>query len=102
MSMFGETLKCRKRTPGRMAKRVLLTGFGDFNDQVNHTPRIAEAVAARGVDGSEISTATLPVSWHEAPGRLEELVRRFQPAIILNLGLAPPFDTIHVETYALN
>lgn len=86
--------------------RVLLTGFGNFNDQINHTSQIAEAVTAAGVDGADILTATLPVDWYEAPVRLEELVRKFEPRIVLNLGLssnAPPYGgTVIVERYALN
>lgn len=85
-----------------MAKRVLLTGFGDFNDQVNHTPRIAEAVATAGVEGAEIRTSTFPVVWDAVPAQLEDLVRSFSPDIILNLGLAKPFQEIHAERFAIN
>ncbi len=84
-------------------KRLLLTGFGPFpGAPENPTTPIVQSLAARPLDGAELVTRILPVTWHEAEARIAALIEEVQPDAILHLGLATKRNTIGVETRARN
>jgi pyroglutamyl-peptidase len=83
---------------------VLLTGFAPFGD-LRRNPS-ADVVRRLARDASlrrlGLRTAVLPVDRRNAPRRLDELVDRRQPRVLLLTGVAAGRPAISVERIAVN
>jgi pyroglutamyl-peptidase len=87
-------------------KRVLATGFGRFpGAPANPSQGLMAALGlARrpALNGIEIVTAVLPVTWAGALPALRGLIERHEPDAIVMFGLAGRSRTIRIETRAVN
>jgi pyroglutamyl-peptidase len=82
--------------------KVLLTGFEPFGDWVdNPSARIAAALDGRQIGVARVVGAVLPVVWAAAGPRLQELLEREEPDLLLSLGLGGG-SALAVERVALN
>jgi len=82
--------------------RVLVTGFGPFEDVVdNPSERVARMLAAEGLHGHEVVCEVLPVSFRRAAARLRELLAEPFDAAVL-LGAARGEQAIRLERQAAN
>lgn len=88
--------------------RLLLTGFGSFpGAPANPSETIANNIGkfksvALGRLGVGISTAILPVVYHEIETAIERLLARYEPDIVLHMGLATRRKIVTLETTARN
>ena len=85
--------------------KILLTGFEPYGKvEVNPSEqvvrRIVERTRSRG--GDDLVTEILPTEFVTAGRRIRQLIRRFRPAAVLCLGVAPSRDKISLERVALN
>ena len=85
--------------------KILLTGFEPFGPvRVNPSEQIVRRIAAqaraRGDDG--LVADVLPTEFAAADKRIRRLIRKFRPAAVLCLGVAPQRDKISLERVALN
>lgn len=87
-------------------RTVLLTGFEPFaNSPTNASWEVVHAVAASWDDdaeGAHLVTALLPVSFAAVVDPLNRAIERWQPILVLSLGLADGRERIGVERVALN
>ena len=82
--------------------RVLITGFEPFGgESVNPSGMLAEMLA-EGVDGCEVTSRILPVSFRRAPLLAREAIEEIHPDAVLCLGQAGGIDTIHLERRGVN
>ena len=82
---------------------LLITGFGPFGPHdFNPTMALIQALAARGLDGHQLTTAILPVEYERCADMFFELVESARPDAAVAFGLAFSIDRIHVERVALN
>lgn len=82
---------------------VLLTGFEPFaGDAVNPSALVAQALQGRRVAGHRIVSAVLPTVFGEAGARLEALLARHRPALVICTGLAGGRAAVSLERVALN
>lgn len=85
-----------------MAK-VLLTGFEPFGKyKENSSWAVAGKVAACGVEGVEVITCLLPVSFTGVAIALRRAVQEHTPDAIVMLGQAAGIDYIKLERIAIN
>lgn len=84
--------------------RILMTGFDAFGGlSANPSWTAARHVADRGSTSSvDVVAERLPVSFEEAPRRLAELIRRYRPSAVINLGVAIGRQSLCVERVAIN
>ena len=81
----------------------LVTFFEPFDGRsVNASGAAVEALAAGWDHGSSLVTASLPVSFSGAAGRLEEHVRRVRPDVVVCVGEAAGRSAVGLERVALN
>lgn len=82
---------------------VLLTGFEPFGgDAVNPSGDVLADVAATWDRAERLVTALLPVEFGTAADRLDALVARHEPALVVALGLAAGRTAITPERVAVN
>lgn len=82
---------------------VLLTGFEPFADDPTNPSGDAVRLVADGWDGeARVITEVLPVSFDGAAARLEELVARHTPDVVIATGLAGGRDAVTPERVAVN
>lgn len=78
---------------------TLLTGFTTFGEHAaNPSQLIVEALAER----PDLTAVVLPVAYHAAGARIQELIQTHQPDAVVMLGLAASRPVIHLERFALN
>ncbi|MBN1259267.1 MAG: pyroglutamyl-peptidase I [Anaerolineae bacterium] len=83
--------------------RALVTGFEPFGDEtLNPTAQIVSQIAACDWPGFDLQTAVLPVDTYVAPTRLRDLLARYEPHIVLLLGLARGRVALSLERVAIN
>jgi len=84
-------------------KRVLISGFGTFDHhQENSSEIMVNLFTEAQVDGAEIATIVLPVTFREAFDILNEKVHLFRPDVVVCLGLADRRQAITLEKVAIN
>lgn len=82
---------------------VLLTGFEPFGGDAANPAADAVGQLARTWNGPErLVTAVLPVAFAEAGAELERLVDRFEPEVVVSIGLAGGRDRVTPERVAIN
>jgi pyroglutamyl-peptidase len=82
---------------------ILLTGFEAFGGHAaNPSGEVAKALDGRGVGGSVVRAAVLPVDHAAAGPRVARLVDELAPRAIVHLGLAAGRARIALERIALN
>ena len=81
--------------------KILVTGFEPFNGQtVNPSEQIVSClIAPKGV---KLIKEILPVEFKKATIRLKELVRLYQPDVVLSIGQAGGRPEISIERVAIN
>jgi pyroglutamyl-peptidase len=82
---------------------ILLTGFEAFADNAVNPSR--EAVAqlhGKRMGGRRIVGACLPVSFKRGPEELRKLLRRYDPSLVLCVGLAASRSHLALERLAVN
>lgn len=83
--------------------KLLLTGFEPFGDHSENPSRlIVRRLAAEGVAGIELFTEELPTVFGEAGRKVEGLLDRLRPDLLLMLGVAGSRTVISVERIGLN
>lgn len=82
---------------------ALITGFEPYGGRgVNPSAEVARRLDGREIDGARVVGSTMPVSYHELKGRIEELIAQVQPSLVLSLGLWPGEPVIRLERVAIN
>ncbi|MEV4077196.1 pyroglutamyl-peptidase I [Nonomuraea fuscirosea] len=82
---------------------VLLTGFEPFDgDGVNPSWQAVQRVATTPPDGSSLTTAMLPVVFHDAIARLRAAVEESGADVVICVGQAGGRPGISVERIAIN
>ena len=83
--------------------RILVTGFEAFGkSDVNPSAEVAQVLDGTSVAGHEVHGVELPVTAHEATRALEAAVERYDPVIVLSLGLANGRSMLALERVAIN
>lgn len=83
--------------------RLLLTGFETFGgDVINSSQETVKAVACGEIDGIEVVTGTLPVSFKRAGTEICRLIDETEPDVVIMLGQSGKSDCIKIERVALN
>lgn len=83
--------------------RLLVTGFEPFrNYKENSSWAVAEKVAACSVEGVEVITCLLPVSFAGVAYALRKAVAECCPDVVLMLGQCAGADYIKLERIAIN
>jgi len=84
-------------------QRVLLTGFEPFGGE-NTNPSMEIAKALDGYRGDEfvVHSAILPVVQHQSVERIVELIKEFDPNMVIALGVAVGRSAITPEKVAIN
>lgn len=94
-------LRQRKEEP--IAKRVLLTGFEPFGgEECNASGEAVRLVGERGLPGLHVAWGILPVTFSGAPRRLNALIGRHEPDVVLCVGEAGGRTAITPERWAAN
>lgn len=82
---------------------ILITGFEPFaGDHVNPSQAIATALGGERIAGHRIVAAVLPTEFAQSLPRLEALIRKHRPVLVLALGQAGGRDGISLERVAIN
>lgn len=86
-----------------MMQSVLLTGFEPFGGE-NTNPSMEIARALDGYRGDEfvVHSAILPVVQHQSVERIVELIKEFDPNMVIALGVAVGRSAITPEKVAIN
>lgn len=83
-------------------QRILFTGFEPFDGAADNPSWEAAQVAAQEWDGPGTAVAErLPVSFHELPRALAQVLRDHEPDVVIAAGLGP-HPAINVERFAVN
>ena len=82
--------------------KILVTGFGSFLDNNENPSSEILKLLPKSIYGNEIITVELPVVYDQAFNVLRPLIEKYQPKLIINLGLASGRTKISLEQVALN
>lgn len=86
-----------------MNPRVLITGFEPFgNDSTNPSADVAFALDQTTIADRAIESMVLPVEFEESARRLKRAIRKFDPELVICLGLAASRSAISLERVAVN
>lgn len=81
---------------------IIVTGFEPFLDnKINPTLEVL-SLLPKSIYGNEIIKVKLPVVYDECFDVLKPYIDKYEPGIILNLGLAPGRSKISLERVAIN
>jgi pyroglutamyl-peptidase len=83
--------------------KVLLTGFEPFNKaRLNPSGELVNRVESDSVEGAQISTAVLPVTYRDSAAKLISLIEEQDPDVIICFGQAEGRISITPERFAVN
>ena len=83
--------------------RVLLTGFDPFNGaSINPSWQAAQALHGKRVSGRRLVVARLPTEFGAALHRLDALLARWQPEMVVCVGQAGGRAALSLERVAIN
>lgn len=86
-----------------MTKRILVSGFEPYGDMsVNPTQNLAEEATGFDLEGVEMYSVILPVSYDECAEKLVREIERVQPNAVVSCGLAPGRVAVTPERVGLN
>lgn len=84
-------------------KKILISGFKPFDDhKVNSSQIIAERFQNTTIDGLDIRSVILPVTFRESFEQFKVHIDEFKPDFIVSLGLAGSRKAIELEKVAIN
>lgn len=84
-------------------KKILITGFMPFdNHKENSSQIITEMFSTAQIDGLDIRTKILPVTFENSFKELKSEIDLFQPDYVVSLGLAGNRKHIELEKVAIN
>ena len=84
-------------------RKVLLTGFEPFGgDALNPSWLAAQALHGRRIAGHRVVAAQLPTVFGASLERLDALLHRHRPALVVCLGLAAGRAALSLERVAIN
>lgn len=84
-------------------RKVLLTGFEPFGgDALNPSWLAAQALRGRRIAGHRVVAAQLPTVFGASLERLDALLHRHRPALVVCLGLAAGRAALSLERVAIN
>ena len=84
-------------------KKILLTGFGPFaENDINPTESLVNDFHNKEINGYKVISSILPVEYKNSINILDELINKFDPQVIINLGLASDRTIITPELLAIN
>ncbi len=82
---------------------ILITGFQPFNEwEENPSAMIAMALNRSHIGDATIVSIILPVDFNQSFEKLRKAIEKYEPSMILSLGLNGHAATIHVEKLAIN
>lgn len=84
-----------------MAKKILVTAFEPFGGRAEN-PTLRVLAALKAPPGARLFRARLPVKGRAAGKKIEALLHRLRPDLVVSLGLAAGEAAIRVERFALN
>jgi pyroglutamyl-peptidase len=83
--------------------RILVTGFEPFGgDAINPSWSVARALHRRRIAGHLIQAVELPCAFGASLDMLDAALQRWQPALVLALGLAAGRAELSLERIAIN
>jgi pyroglutamyl-peptidase len=81
---------------------IIVTGFEPFLDnEINPTLEVL-GLLPKSIYGNNIITVKLPVEYDRCFEVLLPYIKKYEPGIIINLGLAPRRKNICLERVAIN
>jgi pyroglutamyl-peptidase len=87
----------------RTAEIILITGFEPFNGyEINPSELIAEELNGTNIKNATIIGVVLPVDYDMAKETIMEAIEKYNPSIIISLGLAYYRKMICIEKVAIN
>jgi pyroglutamyl-peptidase len=82
---------------------VLLTGFEPFGGETaNASERAVQALHGAALAGHRVVGARLPVTFGDARGTLERLIRQYRPVLVIATGQAGGRAALSLERVAIN
>jgi pyroglutamyl-peptidase len=82
---------------------VLVTGFGPFgNNNINPSQYISENLSGIIIKNASIIGLTLTVDYNESINEIVDALEKYDPILIISLGLAASYKSIEVEKLAIN
>ncbi len=84
-----------------MAKKILVTAFEPFGGRTEN-PTLRVLAALKDPPGARLLRARLPVQGRAAGKRIESLLSRLRPDLVVSLGLAAGEAAVRVERFGLN
>jgi pyroglutamyl-peptidase len=82
---------------------LLLTGFEPYGGRgVNPSGEVVKSLDGAQINGYEVVGQTMPVSFKNIQQRMEALIKDFNPAAVISLGLWPGEPMIRLERFAVN
>lgn len=86
-----------------MNPRVLITGFEPFGgDSTNPSADVVQSLDQTSIAGRSLTGLVLPVEFGESARRLKRAIRKFDPELVICLGLAASRSAISLERVAVN
>jgi len=86
-----------------MVLNVLLMGFENFQGKENPTKVVVGEYKNKRLEGIEVIPKILPVSFRTAQKRTSEIIKDYNPNLILSLGLGQPEEPyLRLEKYGSN
>ena len=82
--------------------KALVTGFEPFGGEQTNPAYEAVALLPERIDSVELIKAKLPVSFNDSGPALAELIRKYQPDVVICVGQAGGYAAIAVERVAIN
>lgn len=84
-----------------MAKKILVTAFEPFGGR-DENPTLRVMAALKAPAGARLFRARLPVEGRAVGKKIETLLTRLKPDLLISLGLAAGEAAIRVERFGLN
>ncbi|MDT8287101.1 MAG: hypothetical protein RQ748_08345 [Elusimicrobiales bacterium] len=84
-----------------MAKKILITAFEPFGGRADN-PTLRVLAALKAPSGARLFRARLPVEGRAVGKKIEALLSRLKPDLLISLGLAAGDAAIRVERFGLN
>ena len=82
---------------------ILVTGFESFGKHgFNPSGDIAKKLDGMVIENHTITGIVLPVNYSESVEIIIQKIEQLKPEIVISLGLAATYDSIHVEKIAVN
>jgi pyroglutamyl-peptidase len=82
---------------------VLITGFEPFGTyDINPSQLIVEALNGTEIEGAQIIGIVVPVNFTESVVMVTQAIKKYDPVVVLSIGLAASSKCVRVENVGLN